>query len=155
VTRRHADHRARVVPQASVFRPLHRDGFLQGGFHTRAAAMRTPAPQATATQRRCSFALTRDAAASRCGASTPHRVFLLAGLRAVRVVSAGTCVHASCTKHTPVPRPRLHHIAARTRWRSTPSPLGAELCSPCRRPREPAFVPCLIGWLGTCACGDG
>jgi hypothetical protein len=36
-----------------------------GGFHTRATAMRTPAPKDTATQRCCSFVLTRDAAVSR------------------------------------------------------------------------------------------
>jgi hypothetical protein len=49
------------------------------GFHTRATAVRTPAPKATASPRRCPFALARDAAAPRCGASTPRRATRFCG----------------------------------------------------------------------------
>jgi hypothetical protein len=56
------------------------------GFHTRATAMRTPAPKATTIQCRCSFGVTRDAIVSRRGASTPRHVFLRASLRAMRFV---------------------------------------------------------------------
>jgi hypothetical protein len=54
-----------VVPLCSGLRAMM---VLCRGLHTRAVAMRTPTPKVTAAQRRCPFALTCDAAASRCGA---------------------------------------------------------------------------------------
>jgi hypothetical protein len=92
-TRRRAAHCAHVVPRTSVFWPSSHDGFVQGGF--------TPEPRPCAPQRPRPRLL--NAAARSCRRATPpclgverrrHAVCLLASLRAVRVVSAGTCMHA-------------------------------------------------------------
>jgi hypothetical protein len=90
-TRHCAVHRAHVVPRASVNRPSSCDGFVQGRSSHPSRDHAHPSARAMAIQHRCLFGMSRDAAVSRCGASTPRHVFLRAGLRAACFICRYVC----------------------------------------------------------------
>jgi hypothetical protein len=135
-------HHAHVVPRTSVNRPSSRVGFLHGRRLLPSRGHVHPSPRVVATQRRCLFGMSLDAAVSRCGASTPRHVFCEPAF-VPRVSVAGTRARGRAGAH---PSAQDRGVALLV---VAPPRLRARiLCMPRCRLCEPAFEPCLTGGTG-------